>query len=185
MKPETGPQSAEHNEAAKAELEALGNERLKELSETAVEHAPEDSVDRAEQAREQISRNEQAPEPVPAADKEAGKSIITTTLDYVLNYKQTLTSLQQRLRPASRSFSKVIHAPAVERSSEVLEKTVMRPSVTLGATWTALIVGGIFYETARHYGYHLSGFEMIAALIVGGILGVLIEMILRTVRHKS
>lgn len=184
MKPETGPQSVEHNEAVKAEIETMGNERLKELSETAAEHAPEDGVDRAEQAREQISRHEQAPEPVPTADKEAPKSVITATLDYVLNYKQTLTSMQQRLRPASRNFSKVIHAPAVERSSEALEATVMRPSVTLGATWTALIVGGIFYETARYYGYHLSGFEMIAALIVGGILGVVIEGVLRSVRRK-
>jgi len=185
MKPETGPQTVEHNESVKAELEALGNERLKELSETAVEHAPEDGAERAEQAREQISRNEQAPEPIPAADKESGKSFVATTLDYVLNYKQTLTSVQQRLRPASRSFSKVIHTQAVERSSEALEKTVMRPSVTLGATWTALIVGGIFYETARYYGYHLSGFEMIAALIGGGILGVVIEGVFRTVRHQA
>lgn len=184
MKPETAPTSVETNKASKAELEALGNERLQELSETGAEQARDNNAERAEQARDLIKHHEPAPEPTPVADKETPRSGFAAKLDYVLNYRQTMVSLQQRLSPASRNFSKTIHAPIVERTSEALEKTVMRPSVTLGATWTALIVGGVFYEVARHYGYHLSGFEMLGALVVGGILGVLIEGALRLVRHK-
>ena len=67
----------------------------------------------------------------------------------------------------------------------MLEKTVMRPSVTLGATWTALIVGVVFYWTARHYGFRLSGSEMILALIVGGLLGAGLEWLGFLLRRKK
>jgi small-conductance mechanosensitive channel len=184
MHPETESRP-DQNENSQAELEALGRERLKELDEAAPEAAAENQAERAEQARETLANHEVAPtEPMARADQETPTSTLADTLDRVLNYRQTMASLQRRLSPASRNFSKVIHNQAVESTSEALEKTVMRPSVALGATWTALIVGLIFYLTARHYGYRLSGFEMIAALIVGGILGVILEGLSRFFRRK-
>ena len=178
---EPRPAQAEHNQA---ELDRLGNERLKELAEKSAEQSPDTKTERAEQAREVLAKQERTPEPPPAGDREKPNSDASAGLDRILNYRQTLASVQRRLRPASRNFSKVIHNTTVESTSEALEKTVMRPSVTLGATWTALIVGLIFYLTARHYGYHLSGFEMIGALIVGAVLGIVIEGLTRLVRTK-
>ena len=178
---EPRPAQAEHNQA---EIDSLGNERLKELAEKSPEQSPDNKAERAEQARETLSKHEQTPEPPPTADRETPNLNLAHTLDRVLNYRQTMASVQRRLRPASRSFSKVIHNKAVESTSETLEKTIMRPSVTLGATWTALIVGLIFYLVARYYGYRLSGFEMIGALLIGAILGIIIEGLLRLFRAK-
>jgi uncharacterized integral membrane protein len=90
-------------------------------------------------------------------------------------YNETLTSLQNRMSPASKAFSKLIHNPAVERTSAILESTIMRPSVVMGTTWTALIVGVIFYVTARVYGFKLSGSEMLLALLGGAVLGLVLE----------
>ena len=171
---------AEHNQA---ELEALGNERLKELAEQTPELGQDNQAERAEEARETLAKHEPT-EPVERADSETPSSTLSDTLDRVLNYRQTMASVQRRLSPASRSFSKVIHNKGVESTSEALEKTVMRPSVTLGATWTALIVGLIFYLTAHYYGYRLSGFDMIGALIIGGILGVILEWLIRLLRKR-
>jgi hypothetical protein len=90
-------------------------------------------------------------------------------------YNETLASLQNRMSPSSKAFSKLIHNPAVEHTSSILESTIMRPSVVMGTTWTALIVGVIFYVTARVYGFKLSGSEMLLALLGGAVLGLALE----------
>jgi hypothetical protein len=95
-----------------------------------------------------------------------------------------MRSVQQHLSPASRNFSKFIHTPAVEKTSEALEQTVARPSVTLGATWTALIVGGLAYFVARHYGFHLSGSELLFSFIVGAIIGIVGEGVFRVFKRR-
>jgi hypothetical protein len=184
MQPERAPQPIESNERSKAELEALGNEKLRELAEQSAER-PDDNPDkRLEQARENLKAQEVAPEP-PASGEQAKPATFVSKLDRFVNYSQTLASVQRRLSPASRSFSKVIHAPAVEKASEALEKTIMRPSVTLGATWTALVLGFLVYFTSRHYGWQMSGFELIGSLIIGGFLGFVIEKLYHTVRRPS
>jgi hypothetical protein len=101
------------------------------------------------------------------------------------NYSDTLGSVQNRLSPGSRTFSKIIHAPAVERSSELMERTIMRPSVVMGTTWTAFIVGLVFYLTARYYGFTLSGGEMLLALLGGAMLGLTLEGIWYFIRQHD
>ncbi len=157
-------------------LEALKDaEQLKapERHETSTEHSQEKQHEQLETARHKL---EQAPEPAAkASEHDHRPSHHPTTLDKEAAYHDTLRSLQRHLSPASRRFSKVIHSPAVEKTSEVVGATVARPSVTLGATTTALIVGGFLYFTARAYGFALSGSELLLSLIIGGILGLLVE----------
>jgi hypothetical protein len=92
--------------------------------------------------------------------------------------------LQRRFGPGGRAFSKVVHSPAVERTSEALAKTVFRPSISLGASFAALLVGGAFYLSAKRYGFRLSGFESMAAIVAGGLLGGLIEGVGRLFRRR-
>jgi hypothetical protein len=169
-----------------AELGKMGQEQLEKIKanpEAAAEHAEH----RAEQAREVINKQEAKPEPdAAAAEAEAAAppSRFIPHFDHQFNYHDTLASVQRKLSPASRRFSAVIHAPAVEKTSEALERTVMRPSIVAGATWTAVIVGLIFYGAARFYGFALSGSELIVALLAGGLLGGLLELIMRLLRPK-
>lgn len=101
-----------------------------------------------------------------------------------LNYQHTLASVQRHLPAASRSFSKVIHNPTVERVSEAAGKTVARPSVTAGATTTALLAGGFLYLFARHYGYEISYLYIPAFLVAGGIIGAVLEGLAKLFRRK-
>ncbi len=174
----TSPESAERNQA---ELDKLGSERLEQLQDSPESNVENDPSKRAEAAREKINRQEVIPEPVPAAEIAPHNPSIAAHLDRLINYTQTLLSVQRRLNPASRAFSRIIHTPAIEKSSEALETTIMRPSVITGALWAAVIVGAVFYFTARHFGYQTSGSEMLAALLMGAIIGFLIEKIL----HRS
>jgi uncharacterized protein involved in copper resistance len=183
MSVERHHEHAERNEQATAELEAARREKLEQLRHS-TESEPQDAEHRAEAAREIIHKHEQAPEPTDHHEAAPADPQPKPFLDHRLNYKQTLASLQRQLKPASRAFSQLIHTPAVEKTSEVLEKTVARPSVTLGATWTALIVGGVFYFTARHFGYALSGSELLFSFIVGAGIGLIIEGLWRASRGR-
>ena len=172
----------EHKQAL-ADLKVEAERKLEELRPTA-ETTGERPDRRAEAAREIINKPKEAAEEPPAAEAETqSASRFAPLLDPRLNYKQTLASVQKQLRPVSRSFSKIIHAPAVEKASEVLEKTVARPSVTLGATWTALIVGSLFYFMARHFGYALSGSELMFSFIVGAAIGLGLEGVLLAIKR--
>ena len=185
MSIEQQPTSHETNEQAKAELEALGKERMLELGVKTPEASTEHQEQRAEAAREAISQHELAPEPVPDAEATpAAAPQFTARLDALVNYTQTMQSLRKHLSPVSRTFSQVIHNTAVEKTSEALETTVMRPSVVTGALWSAAIVGLGFYLVARHYGYAMSGSEMLVSMLVGGVIGGLLEAASRAVRGR-
>lgn len=137
---------------------------------------------RVESAREAL---EQQSEPVVAEKPGPPKSHQPITkIDQDRAYRDTMQSLRRHLGPASKSFSKVIHNPTVENVSEVVGKTVARPSVTLGATTTALIIGSLTYITAKRYGFALSGSELILSLILGGIVGALLEGLSKSLRRR-
>lgn len=91
------------------------------------------------------------------------------------SYKQHLKHLQSELTPAQRGFSKVIHNPVVEKTSEVVGSTIARPNAILAGAVVAFIAVLGVYLVAKHYGYVLSGFETIAAFIVGWVVGMLYD----------
>ena len=91
------------------------------------------------------------------------------------SYKQHMNHLQAEMKPAQRAFSKVIHAPVVEKTSEIVGGTIARPNAILsGAVVAFFLVLGV-YLVAKHYGYVLSGFESIGAFAVGWVLGILYD----------
>jgi len=92
-------------------------------------------------------------------------------------YKKTLKSIQKEMNPAERTFSKVIHNPVVEATSEVAGKTVARPAALLAGSLAALILTTVVYVTAKYYGYVLSGFEWIATFLIGWAIGLIIDWI--------
>lgn len=90
-------------------------------------------------------------------------------------YNSIIKQTQSELSPASRTFSKIIHNPAIEKASEIAGSTVARPNAILsGAIFAFLITLGI-YVIARANGYPLSGSETIAGFIAGWMLGILYD----------
>ncbi|HVE80976.1 MAG TPA: hypothetical protein VNA68_02440 [Candidatus Dormibacteraeota bacterium] len=136
-----------------------------------------------ERARETIEKTETAPKH--EAKKGLMESGSSTGISRKLHYRETMVSLQRRLKPASRRFSRLIHHPVVEAASEVAERTVFRPSVTAGAGLTALIVGGAMYGFAWYYGFSLQGSELLILLIIGGISGLLLEVLIRSFKRMT
>jgi len=90
-------------------------------------------------------------------------------------FNNEMAKVRAELPPVQRGFSKVIHNPAVEKTSEVVGGTLARPNAILAGAVVAFFAVLAVYLVAKHYGYVLSGFETIGAFIVGWVLGILYD----------
>ena len=100
-------------------------------------------------------------------------------------FDKTMTEIQSEMSPASRTFSKVIHNPAVEKSSEVIGNTVARPNAILSGSAAAFILTAGIYLVAKHFGYSLSGTETIATFVLGWVIGLIYDYIRVLIFGKS
>lgn len=91
------------------------------------------------------------------------------------SYKQHMKHVQKELKPTQRAFSKVIHNPVVEKTSDVVGATVARPNAILSGAVVAFVLVLAVYVIAKFYGYPLSGFESIGAFVLGWIIGILYD----------
>jgi hypothetical protein len=91
------------------------------------------------------------------------------------SYKRHMKHLQAEMPAAQRAFSKIIHNPVVEKTSEVVGSTIARPNAVLAGAFVAFVAVLGVYLTAKHFGYALSGFETIGAFIVGWVLGIVYD----------
>lgn len=99
-----------------------------------------------------------------------------TKKDIDNSYKKTLSTMQSQLSAPSRVFSKVIHNPAVEKTSDAIGNTVARPNVIISGAIGA-IASVFVYFIAKRYGYLLSGSETIILFIAGWGIGIIIEYV--------
>lgn len=91
------------------------------------------------------------------------------------SYKHHMKQLQSELKPTQRAFSKFIHNPVIEKTSDAVGNTIARPNAILAGAVVAFFLVLAVYLVAKHYGYVLSGFETIGAFIVGWVLGLLYD----------
>lgn len=176
--PETSP---EKKELSPEQLEAYSN----------VESAPEKGAEKAniengEQAvenakiealKEAVSVEKGSAE---KKKKESGAAVghrhgVVSKKEQQTSYNHHMKKLQEELPPVQRGFSKLIHNPAVEKTSEAVGSTIARPNAILAGAIVAFFAVLVVYLTAKHYGYVLSGFETIGAFIVGWVLGILYD----------
>lgn len=101
------------------------------------------------------------------------------------SYKKILTETQKELNPSSRIFSKFYHIPAIEKTSEIVGKTIAKPNAMLSGSVFAFILTLITYTIAKKTGYELSGFEAIGAFILGWTLGIVYDYLKVLVTGKK
>ncbi len=97
-----------------------------------------------------------------------------TKKDIEASYKKTLENVQDQLSAPSRAFSKVIHNPVVEKTSDAIGNTVARPNLIISGALGA-IASVVVYFIAKRYGYLLSGSETIILFVAGWSIGAVIE----------
>ncbi len=158
-------------EAAGEQLKKL-HEQLEKTSEN--KESQSERIRSAEKSVESIMSkeagkekkgSEPASQPTPHATKKQRKS----------SYKKTMDQVQSELSAPSRAFSKVIHNPAVEKTSDAIGGTIARPNALLAGAITATFLSLAVYLVARYYGYPLSQSESIIAFALGWALGIIYD----------
>lgn len=153
-----------------AQNEQAQAEKLDELRQEAKEEAVSTSETLAKQTAQ-----DQAPAPTPLVNKDLKK----------LKYKRTLASVQKDLNAPERALSKVIHNRAVESVSNAAGKTVARPSGLLVGGILAFVGTSGYLWATKHYGYEYN-FLMFFVFLTGGfVLGLLLEVLVRLIKHKK
>jgi hypothetical protein len=100
-------------------------------------------------------------------------------------FSRSMTRTRKKLSRSSRAFSKIIHVPAIDKSSEFVGKTIARPSGMLTGAFLAFIGTSALLWITRYYGYTYN-YLMVIMLFVGGmILGLGLEALYKLVRKKS
>lgn len=159
-------------------------ERLKEKIESSAEKVGNDNKAEAEARREihetAISAAEYSPST--GEDMAVKQAVVKTKAEKSRSFNTTMHHVRKNMNIVDRTVSKVIHTPAVEKTSEVIGKTVARPSGLLGASVASFIGLLLIFGVAKYAGFQLSGSEMPLLLLIGLVLGLLTEWVFKSVQ---
>ena len=169
----SGERSVEASNAA--------GERLKQLEnlETKGEQSPEQKAGRVNEARVEAENlaHEAVKESHDSSETSAGAAHRVAFASRKSAYTATMRRIRGDMSSSAKAFSKFIHVPIVEKSSEIIGGTLARPNAVLAGSTSALIVVLALYVVARTYGYRLSGFETIGAFALGWVIGLIYDYV--------
>lgn len=193
---EIEPRSAERGEQKGPELKAAKAE-VRRASKAEREQAEADLNRRGVEAKQTIEAEEKkserkrvAPAEKSTAEKEKPAAVKATRArpkphtktEREQVFKTEMKQVQAQMKPAARTFSKVIHNKAVEKVSDGAQKTLFRPSALIGGAVLGLVLGLFVYLVALAYHYTIGSFEILVIFIAGGIVGVVVELVIKRVR---
>jgi hypothetical protein len=168
---ETPKVSAETYEALDKKIEN-GAERGVESGEKAAEKARVEALETAISIEKGSAEKARRPSEGPAPARRRGG---ISKKEKTASFKKHMAQVQAEMPAPQRAFSKVIHSPVVEKTSEFVGATVARPNAILSGAVVAFFLVLAVYLIAKNYGYVLSGFETIGAFIIGWVLGILYD----------
>lgn len=178
----SSPEQLSDNERS-IETPKVSEEQLERLSnpETAAELDVESGEKKEARARAEaleaavsVEKSGAEKDKKPASDAPRRRGAISKK-EKEASFKRHMKDVQAQLPAPQRAFSKLIHNPVVERTSEFIGATVARPNAILAGSVVAFFAVLGVYLVAKNLGYVLSGFETIAAFIVGWVIGVLYD----------
>lgn len=184
------------NGSAESTVEAqdAAAERKAELAknlENSVEQSPEARAEELEHARVEANKEALMSKESGGGEKKTGGEPTSSAVRKITKkqkdaeYKKTMTAIRSEMSAPSRAFSKVIHNPVIEKTSEVVGSTVARPNAILAGSITAFLSVSLIYIVAKQYGYVLSGFESIGAFIIGWLIGISFDYIRLLIRGST
>jgi hypothetical protein len=126
----------------------------------------------AEKKRQNDSASVKKPRSISKKDKEA-------------SFKKQMKDVQASQSPAEKTFSKIIHNKAVEKTSDAIGSTIARPNSILAGSVFAFILSLVVYVLAKNIGYELSGFETIGSFVLGWIIGLIYDYLRIVITGKK
>jgi len=99
-------------------------------------------------------------------------------------YKKSLKKIRGHLNAPERVFSRVVHQPVIEKTSNGLAKTVARPSAFLGGSLGALLGSSLLVYLSRHYGFKYNYAFIFVTFAAGFAVGLLLEALYKLVARR-
>jgi hypothetical protein len=99
-------------------------------------------------------------------------------------FTRVMDDARSHMSPGARTFSKIIHNPIIEKSSEIAGSTIARPNAILSGSISAFVIVLGVLLIARYYGYPLSGAETILAFIAGWVIGIIYDFLRTMITGK-
>jgi hypothetical protein len=159
-------------------------EKLKEKAAKA-EHAPKDNLEAIQKSIEAtaISGKE-----LSIGEKEKATSSSPLFITRKLKndaYKRLIRKTQSHLSAPERSFSKVIHRPVVEKTSDIAGKTVARPSGILFGSMAAFVASLFLVIISKRAGFTYNYLFFFLVFVGGYFLGLLAELFYRLLKRPQ
>lgn len=151
------------------------------------EYSEVEQTAKVEQARATIAVEASATEnaAVPALPTVDDRPQFIDKAIKTLRMRTNLSHVQNKLKPAEKGFSKAVHQPLVQLTSESAAKTITRPSGLLGGG-IAAFAGSIMYLILTYRIGLTYNYAVFLVLFVGGFLvGLLAEYALYVLRRYS
>lgn len=171
-------------------LQELANERHKELANERERNAGEKGKESIEDARHEAlehatraEKERKVHESKETSPAERRGPISKRERD--ASFDATMNEVHTQMSAPSRAFSKFIHNPVVEKTSDAIGGTIARPNAILSGAVFAFLFTLVIYLIARYYGYALSGGETIASFVAGWLLGLVFDYFRLLVLGKS
>lgn len=184
---ERAPQNIEHGESL------LPSGEVEKLLEATTERSPAELQAEAAVQQEKLESAravaETAERDDPLARLEASETIAADQAPAPppnsFLQKQTLQrelqSIQRKESAPVRALSKLIHQPVIRATSEVVGKSVSRPSGLLGGGIAAFVGTSAYLYLAYYIGFTYQPSVFILLLVVGFVAGVVVEMLARLI----
>lgn len=179
------PSPERHNHVEHASTHE--KENLKHLQEKA-KNTAERSPNELESIKKSIENSAVSGKEYSVGEREnqaPSQTFATTKGIKKTTYKKTLKKTQKKLSPPERTLSKVIHNPAVEKTSEIASKTVARPSGILAGGIGAFIGTLIVFYISKRVGFTYNYTLFIIIFVACYFFGILMEFLLQLFTRKS
>lgn len=98
--------------------------------------------------------------------------------------QKPLDKIQRNLGPYQKFFSRFIHSRFIEQISDVLEKTLARPSGLLVGGLVFLLTNVIILIICKYYGYEYNYFIGLISFPFGFVFGLVIELFSKLFNRK-
>jgi hypothetical protein len=178
--------SHEHKETIhshEVNTEALQKKHEKELSTAEKEHGSKEHI---EAIRNKVEQQAPIKQEQNHSEKEQPKHhpVLVNKQLKDMAFSRTMTRTRKKLSAPSRTFSKIVHVSAIEKSSEFVGKTIARPSSMLAGAFIAFVGTSALLWATKYYGYKYNYLLVILLFIGGAIAGIAIETLWR-IRTKK
>lgn len=153
----------------------------------AAEYSEADKTQQVEQAQAAVAIESAATEQptVPQFPVTDDRPQLIDNAIKTLRMRRNLGHVQNKLKPAEKSFSKVVHQPLVQLVSESAAKTISRPSGILGGGVVAFLGSLGYLYLSRHLGFTYNYLFFLLFFIAGFALGSMAEYTLYWFHKKT